>query len=240
MQDGTVSGEYRLTAAADETPEANDAAEPVVEEPAETEPAETENTVAENPAADTAAAEETGDAEEAGDETEEGFADGSVIAAEGAWIYSSMDEALEPIGSAVNGAALRMQLVDETWARVELTAEDGSVLTGYARLSDLMMYLDEAPEEEIPVRSVLIRSTLDDAAYVTVGTEVVMTAELIGFTETDEYTVQWQYTPDGGTTVFDAAGGNETSFTYKVNKENFSYTWRIIVTLLPAETPAAE
>ena len=133
-----------------------------------------------------------------------------------------------------------MQLVDETWARVELTAEDGSVLTGYARLSDLMMYLDEAPEEEIPVRSVLIRSTLDDAAYVTVGTEVVMTAELIGFTETDEYTVQWQYTPDGGTTVFDAAGGNETSFTYKVNKENFSYTWRIIVTLLPAETPAAE
>ena len=69
------------------------------------------------------------------------------------------------------------------------------------------------------------------------GTEVTLTAQLEGF-ENDQYVIQWQYTPDGGTTVFDADGANEENYTFFLNEQNVGYMWRIRVTLLNASEDA--
>ena len=98
---------------------------------------------------------------------------------------------------------------------------------------------DGQPEEQAdelqPERTVQVISSLDDMAYVTVGTEVELRAELSGFTDADRYTVQWQYTPDGGKTFVDAEGANELVYHYSVDKQNYSYAWRLAVNLLPAD-----
>ena len=88
------------------------------------------------------------------------------------------------------------------------------------------------------MRSILITSSLDEGGIVTVGTEAVLNAELNGFRDEDRYTVQWQYSPDGGETILDAEGADGLNYHYTVNKQNFSYAWRLLLTLLPDEETA--
>lgn len=112
-----------------------------------------------------------------------------------------------------------------------MKTDEETTLTGYVRLKDLAALVTEAPEEEQPVRSIRVVSTLDEAGTVTVGTEVTLTAELEGFLENDRYEIQWQYTPDGGETVLNAENANGLTYSYIVDKTNFTYGWRLMVIL---------
>ena len=118
--------------------------------------------------------------------------------------------------------------------------EGGTVITGYVRLADMALYLEgaeeaEEPEEEKPaVRSIRLTSSLDGMKVVHPGQEVVLTAELEGFSEDDVYTVQWQASEDGKKFT-DVEGADSLTWTYTISRENFGWTWALVLTLEPAE-----
>lgn len=90
----------------------------------------------------------------------------------------------------------------------------------------------EAPVPEEPAkapveRKVITRSTLETMERVYLGSEIIMTAELIGFDDVS-YSVQWLYSPDGEN-WFDAPEGNELVYTYTITEENYLYYWSIRV-----------
>lgn len=58
------------------------------------------------------------------------------------------------------------------------------------------------------------------------GTEITLTAKLIGF-EGKEYTLQWQYSTDLENWI-DEPGANGIDFTYIMNETTATYTWRVI------------
>jgi hypothetical protein len=101
--------------------------------------------------------------------------------------------------------------------------------------------LPEEPEkpaqesEEPAVRTVRISSSLSGRDFVYVGDEIELKAELLGFKDTDRYTVQWQYSPDGGKTILDAEDGHELTYHYTMSEENYGYAWRMVLTLQPDE-----
>ena len=88
---------------------------------------------------------------------------------------------------------------------------------------------ETTPEEEEIVRTITVTSSLAGAEVVYEGAEVTLTATLTGF-EDDTYTMQWQYTPDGGETVVDVEGANEAEYTFVLDGTNVGYLWRMTVT----------
>ncbi|MBQ8137375.1 MAG: hypothetical protein IJ174_08085, partial [Clostridia bacterium] len=71
------------------------------------------------------------------------------------------------------------------------------------------------------------------------GTVGVLTAHIEGVEE--GYKLQWQYTPDGGVTIYDIEGADETVYRYLLNEETGTYSWRVRLTMQPeADTPEAE
>ena len=81
------------------------------------------------------------------------------------------------------------------------------------------------------VRKAAVTSSLDGLDRVKEDTEAVLTAVLYGFSDEDTYTVQWQYSPDGGETVFDAEDGTELEYHYTVTEETIQYSWRVVITI---------
>ena len=171
---------------------------------------------------------------------EQGFLSAAVIREEGAALYGTMDAETEPAAWLEAGTTLYVKIEDDTWGRIQTVTDEETVVCGFMKLDDLALTTDGEQAEELPVRTIRVVSSLDDIAVVTVGTEVELKAELSGFSGEDRYTVQWQYTPDGGKTVKDAEGADGLTYHYRVDKTNYTYGWRVKVTLAPAEEAAAE
>ena len=84
-------------------------------------------------------------------------------------------------------------------------------------------------EETAPEYKVSVFTSVDGEAFVFFGTEITVSCRLEGFEDT-AYTLQWQYTPDDGATVFDVEGATSESFTYTLTEENAGYRYRVVVT----------
>ena len=128
------------------------------------------------------------------------------------------------------GSAVGIFRVKEGWIYAELETGTG-VLKGYIRADAAALY-NEKPGEEENIRAIVISSSIDSLFRVKEGTKVILTAELIGF-ENDAYTLQWQYSPDNGATAVDIPGATGIAYGYILNRNNFGYVYRLIVTYEP-------
>ena len=128
------------------------------------------------------------------------------------------------------GSAVGIFRVKEGWIYAELETGTG-ILKGYIRADAAALY-NEKPGEEENIRAIVISSNIDSLFRVKEGTKVILTAELIGF-ENDAYTLQWQYSPDNGATAVDIPGATGIAYGYILNRNNFGYVYRLIVTYEP-------
>ena len=159
-----------------------------------------------------------------------------------AMLYAGPDATSEVLAELANGEMLYIRELDAEWSYAVYGDLEGYILT-----SKIALYNGEVtPEEEEIVRTITVTSSLAGAEVVYEGAEVTLTATLTGF-EDDTYTMQWQYTPDGGETVVDVEGANEAEYTFVLDGTNVGYLWRMTVTLhsataavQPAVTDAAE
>lgn len=72
---------------------------------------------------------------------------------------------------------------------------------------------------------------VDPKDNVTAGDTVTFTAVLVNFKSSDVFTFQWQYTSDT-TNWISINGATEQTYSFIVDKENYMYWWRVMVTLL--------
>ena len=159
-----------------------------------------------------------------------------------AMLYAEPDATSEVLAELANGEMLYIRELDAEWSYAVYGDLEGYILT-----AKIALYNGETtPEEEEIVRTITVTSSLAGAEVVYEGAEVTLTATLTGF-EDDAYTMQWQYTPDGGETVVDVEGANEAEYTFVLDGTNVGYLWRMTVTLhsatatvQPAVTDAAE
>ena len=86
-------------------------------------------------------------------------------------------------------------------------------------------------EEELPVRKVIVISSMDGRSFIPAGEEIKLSADLINFKDTDICEYQWQYSEDGGKTYNNAEGANDQVYYYQLNGQTFFYRWRIVVTV---------
>ena len=167
----------------------------------------------------------------------EGLRQAIVVLAEGepaAALHAEPDAASEVLAELANGEMLYIRELDAEWSYAVYGETEGYILT-----AKIALYNGEpTPEEEEIVRTITVASSLAGEEAVYEGTAVTLTATLTGF-ENDEYTMQWQYTPDGGETVVDIEGANDAEYTFVLDATNIHYLWRMTVTLYP-ETPAAQ
>ena len=61
------------------------------------------------------------------------------------------------------------------------------------------------------------------------GEEVTIVAILINFRPDDEYTFQWEYSPDEGETWFEISGEIYQTYTFIITEENCNFHWRVRV-----------
>ena len=93
---------------------------------------------------------------------------------------------------------------------------------------------DEETEEPL-ARSLRISSTLTSmGGFIDFGTPITITVEIVDFKEDDEYTCKWQYSIDG-VDFIDIENADGLTYTYPLSKENFSYTWKFIISLSDSE-----
>ena len=105
-------------------------------------------------------------------------------------------------------------------------------LTGYVHTSKIVMYNANATEEEQSiVRTITISNNLYGQEVVYEGTEVILTATLTGFDDVN-YRMQWQYSADGGATIQDVPGANDSQYSFPITLENAHYLWRLSVTII--------
>ena len=128
------------------------------------------------------------------------------------------------------GSSVGIFQVKEGWIYAEAETEAG-MLKGYIRKDAAALY-NEKPGEEENIRAIVIGSNIENLFRVKEGTKVILTAELIGF-ENDAYTLQWQYSPDNGATAVDIPGATGIAYGYILNRNNFGYVYRLIVTYEP-------
>ena len=128
------------------------------------------------------------------------------------------------------GSAVGIFRVKEGWIYAELETGTG-VLKGYIRADAAALY-NEKPGEEENIRAIVISSNIDSLFRVKEGTKVILTAELIGF-ENDAYTLQWKYSPDNGAPAVDIPGATGIAYGSILNRNNFGYVYRLLVTYEP-------
>lgn len=104
---------------------------------------------------------------------------------------------------------------------------DGDSLYGYI-FSDHIALFNATAEEQQVVRSITITDNIDHTQPIREGTVIRLSVSLTGFEDTN-YTIQWQYSPDNGVTVYDIPGANDMSYAYRVNEENVNNIFRVIV-----------
>lgn len=197
---------------------------PAEEVPAEEIPAEepVEEVPAEEPA------------EEAPAEEAVSYRPGIVLSADGA---SELPVYNTPGGLCIatvnRGVMVEIGSVRGGWALIRI----GS-LVGYVSSNCVALYNSEAAPEET-IRSICISTSIEGMTQVREGTVVVLTATLVGF-ENDRYTLQWQYSTDGGATAIDIGGACGLEYAYRISPANFDYMYRIVVFIDDAQTNVAE
>ena len=122
------------------------------------------------------------------------------------------------------GTALAVMQVGQDWSFIRV--QDGQ--TGYVQTDAIALY-NEKPAEEEHIRAIIVTSNTADMITLREGMTVILSAKLIGF-ENDVYTLQWQYSPDGGATAIDIAGANGLQYGYFLNCGNMNYLYRVVVT----------
>jgi len=90
-------------------------------------------------------------------------------------------------------------------------------------------------EETSPVK-IWITSSMMEATEIRIGMEVAMTAQVEGAEQ--PYTLQWQYSPDGGETIVNVEDANEAEYRYILDEDNARYLWRVAVQFAEEEQPA--
>ena len=236
----------------EDTEEETDTSEEAGEEPSETE----EDELTEEEESDTEAdgeeeASEEGEPEEEPAEEEEeeetaelpdeeqlltlGYFKVQIAQAEGADLYESMEEGAEPVEHLEMGAELWVKAVEaEGWAI--LFSGDDETPERYIRWDDLIIIRksedEETGEEELPARYIEIASTLSNCDFVSLGTEITMTARLYNFREEDVCAYQWKYYDSTSGDFVDIEGANEAAYTYHITEENIYYNWKLVVTIL--------
>lgn len=211
------------------------------EETTEEESAEEENTEEET-------TEEEPEAEEAVDEEQllsQGYFKVQVVQAEGADVFETTEEGAEPVEHLEMGAELWVKTTEEeAWAVVFSADEEKPAQ--YIRWDDLVIIRkteneqEETEEEVLPARYVEICSTLADYDFVSLGTEITMTARLFNFREEDVCTFQWKYFSSAENDFVDIEGANEASYSYHITEENINYYWKLVVTISNEEQPGEE
>lgn len=143
-------------------------------------------------------------------------------------LHAAADAASEVVALIPAGEILYVADIAAEWSYAIYGEFEGYVLT-----SKIALYNDQntTPEEEEIIRTIKVSSNIDGQSVVYAGTEIILTAALTGF-EDDEYTVQWQYSPDGGTSIYDVEGGNELQHAFIINDENADWLWKICITIL--------
>ncbi|MBQ8074072.1 MAG: hypothetical protein IJ231_09965 [Clostridia bacterium] len=98
----------------------------------------------------------------------------------------------------------------------------------------------EAAEETEPAEAsqvtVRLSSNVQDLETIYPGMEATIHAEVTGADR--PYTLQWQYSPDGGQTIVDVEDADAADFHYTVDEETVHYLWRVVVRFDETETPA--
>ena len=126
------------------------------------------------------------------------------------------------IATVGKGQMIEIAVPENGWVQIRWGG-----LVGFVSSDCVALYnVDAAPEEQI--RSIRIYTNLGSETQVREGTVVCLSATLVGF-EDDVYTLQWQYSPDGGSTAIDIAGANKPTYAYRLTAENFGYMYRLVV-----------
>ena len=126
------------------------------------------------------------------------------------------------IASLSKGQMIEIGTVEAGWTLIRL-----GDFTGYVRSDYVALYNGEAAPEE-KIRSISVSTNLGGLTRVKEGTTICLTATLTGFEE-DSYTVQWQYSPDGGASAVNIQGANGLTYAYRLTAENFGYLYRVVV-----------
>ena len=168
-----------------------------------------------------------------------GYYGSQVAMTTGADIFESTEEGAEPAAHLEPGTELWLRPTgDEAWAEIYRTDEKARIR--YIRWDDVIITLkpepegEEEEEEPLPARSVNITSTITGMQFIPIGAEITMTAELVNFREDDICTYQWQYLDKETETYIDIDGANELTYSYRVTRENFYNTWRLVVLIANA------
>ena len=90
---------------------------------------------------------------------------------------------------------------------------------------------DVEDTEEPIARSVTVVSSAKDVIDMKFGANIIMTAELHDFKETDVYEFQWYYSEDGKTFI-PIEGANGATYEYVIDRSNCFNIWRIEVTII--------
>lgn len=107
-----------------------------------------------------------------------------------------------------------------------LKASDENV---YDDVQSIELNEDTTAEVSIP-RSVRVRSSLEGMSSVEIGTEVTLSAELIGFDNT-VIDLQWQYTEDGEVWC-DLENEKDITYKYLIDEENYLNQYRVLVNVI--------
>ena len=109
------------------------------------------------------------------------------------------------------------------------TEADGSG-TAYTSNSSILLndnvdlYAQWTKEDVLSIR---IDSDWPDGQKGYKGARITLTATLYGF-EDKTYTLQWQYSEDGGESWTDIEGANKITYTYTLDENTTRYKWRIL------------
>ena len=95
---------------------------------------------------------------------------------------------------------------------------------------------EETEPDEAPQVTVRLSSNIQNLETIYPGMEATIHAEVTGADR--PYTLQWQYSPDGGQTIVDVEDADAADFHYTVDEETVHYLWRVVVRFDETETPA--
>ena len=215
-------------------------AETMQEQPAEAgaegtaaaEPEQPAETTQETPAEDAAEPEATEPADPDREMLEAGYIQVMVIRENGTGLYDRMDEAAAAVGSLQHKDVVWVRPAEGIWAEVYRIPEGETPI--YLNLNNVML-LQGQVDQDIPIRSVKLTSTLDGLTEIEEGTEITMTAEISGFLQDEITDVTWQYRTEGDAedAYRDIADAHGLRYTYPVDAENIHNEWRVILTLKP-------
>lgn len=130
---------------------------------------------------------------------------------------------------------------NELWAEIYMTDETISYIKWDVLLITMKPQTEEpekeeeAIEEELPARGLVIHSTIENMRFISIGDQITMTAEMINFREDDCCSFQWQYFDQVLESYVDIEGANEQNYSYFINDDNLFYKWKLVVVVAAKE-----